>query len=101
VGPVWNGGDRGEDELLASCYRQSLLLADANGVGSIAFPAISCGVFRFPPARAAAIAAHTVRQHSASLARVQRVAFVAFDSKMRQLLEEALLHPRHVSGSGD
>ena len=56
VGPVWHGGDRGEAELLASCYRNSLELAAANGVKSIAFPAISCGIYGYPTEEAARIA---------------------------------------------
>ena len=59
VGPVW-GGERGEDRLLAGCYRNSLVLAQANGLASIAFPAISTGAYRFPPDRAASIALRTV-----------------------------------------
>jgi O-acetyl-ADP-ribose deacetylase (regulator of RNase III) len=61
VGPVWNGGRRGEEALLAACYRNSLLLAAANSVHSIAFPCISTGVYRFPPDAAAEIAVSTVR----------------------------------------
>src|SRR5688572_5668904 len=64
VGPVWHGGSRGEDELLANCYRNSLRLAVENGMTTIAFPAISTGVYRFPMDRAAAIA---VREVSAFL----------------------------------
>ncbi len=60
VGPVWHGGDAGEDDLLARCYRRSLELAAENGVRSIAFPAISTGVYRFPATRAAQIAVQTV-----------------------------------------
>jgi O-acetyl-ADP-ribose deacetylase (regulator of RNase III) len=60
VGPVWHGGARGKDRLLASCYRRSLELAAARGLTSIAFPAISTGVYRFPPARAASVAVGTV-----------------------------------------
>ena len=56
VGPVWHGGDRGEAELLASCYRSSLALAVENGVTSIAFPAISCGIYGYPNDAAARIA---------------------------------------------
>jgi O-acetyl-ADP-ribose deacetylase (regulator of RNase III) len=60
VGPVWNGGGQGEDELLASCYRTALDLAAAHRLRSLAFPAISTGVYRFPPERAARIAVATV-----------------------------------------
>jgi O-acetyl-ADP-ribose deacetylase len=71
VGPVWRGGGAGEDDLLASCYRESLKLAEAHGVSSIAFPAISTGVYGFPAERAAPIAVETVRAHaSPTLARV-------------------------------
>lgn len=59
VGPVWHGGGSSEDELLAGCYRNSLALAQANGLASIAFPAISTGVYRFPADRAAKIAVAT------------------------------------------
>jgi O-acetyl-ADP-ribose deacetylase len=60
VGPVWNGGGAGEDELLASCYRTALDLAVPNRIASIAYPAISTGIYRFPPDRAARIAVGTV-----------------------------------------
>ena len=60
VGPVWHGGNDREDELLASCYRRALELAHANGLSSIAYPAISTGVYRFPADRAAGIAVATV-----------------------------------------
>jgi O-acetyl-ADP-ribose deacetylase (regulator of RNase III) len=60
VGPVWSGGGRDEEELLASCYRTALTLAAGHGLSSIAFPAISTGVYRFPPERAARIAVGTV-----------------------------------------
>jgi O-acetyl-ADP-ribose deacetylase (regulator of RNase III) len=79
VGPVWSGGGKGEDELLASCYRTSLLLAVEHGLESIAFPAISTGVYRFPPERAARIAVGAVAQ---SLTRIphglRRVVFCCF-----------------------
>jgi O-acetyl-ADP-ribose deacetylase len=60
VGPVWNGGDKGEDDLLASCYRTALKLAAEHRLSSIAYPAISTGVYRFPPDRAARVAVGTV-----------------------------------------
>jgi O-acetyl-ADP-ribose deacetylase (regulator of RNase III) len=62
VGPVWRGGTQGEDEVLASCYRASLALAAEHGLRSIGFPAISTGVFGFPPERAAPIAVASVRE---------------------------------------
>ncbi|MGB2973177.1 MAG: O-acetyl-ADP-ribose deacetylase, partial [Candidatus Competibacter sp.] len=62
VGPIWGGGDRGEPELLASCYRNSLELAMENGVRTLAFPAISCGVYGYPLAAAARIALREVRK---------------------------------------
>jgi O-acetyl-ADP-ribose deacetylase (regulator of RNase III) len=70
VGPVWRGGGSGEDELLAACYRESLRLAREHGLASIAFPAISTGVYGFPPERAAPIAFNTVRNAAEPLTRV-------------------------------
>jgi O-acetyl-ADP-ribose deacetylase len=79
VGPVWNGGGRGEDELLASCYRASLDLAADNRLASIAFPAISTGIYAFPPDRAARIAMGTVvAELSAAPRGVARVVFCCF-----------------------
>ena len=75
VGPVWRGGGAGEDALLASCYRESLKLAAAHGVASIAFPAISTGIYGFPAERAAPIAVETVR---AAAPGVSRVIFCCF-----------------------
>src|SRR5262250_155056 len=60
VGPVWGGGGKGEDDLLASCYRTALMLAAEHRLASIAFPAISTGIYRFPPERAARIAVGSV-----------------------------------------
>ncbi|MDR3740456.1 MAG: O-acetyl-ADP-ribose deacetylase [Terracidiphilus sp.] len=80
VGPVWNGGGHGEDALLASCYRRCLELASEHGVRSIAFPAISTGVYSFPSERAARIAIATVRAHVAASG-VSQVQFVCFGSE--------------------
>jgi O-acetyl-ADP-ribose deacetylase len=78
VGPIWEGGDRGEDVLLASCYRNSLALAVAHDVRSIAFPAISTGVYRFPLNRATEIAVAEVARFLAGDATVEQVTFVCF-----------------------
>lgn len=78
VGPVWHGGGKGEDQLLASCYRRSLELADAHGLRTIAFPSISTGVYRFPVDRAAAIAVTTVRAWLAKHALPEQVTFCCF-----------------------
>jgi O-acetyl-ADP-ribose deacetylase len=79
VGPVWNGGGRGEEDLLASCYRVALDLAADAGLASIAFPAISTGIYRFPPDRAARIAVGTaVAELSAKHRGIERVVFCCF-----------------------
>ena len=79
VGPVWGGGDRREEDLLASCYRRAVELAAANGLASIAFPAISTGVYRFPPDRAARIAIGTVVAELAGASRgIERAVFCCF-----------------------
>jgi O-acetyl-ADP-ribose deacetylase len=79
VGPVWSGGDQGEEELLASCYRTALALAGEHRLASIAFPAISTGVYRFPPERAARIAVGTVAADIAHAPRgITRVVFCCF-----------------------
>jgi O-acetyl-ADP-ribose deacetylase (regulator of RNase III) len=75
VGPVWHGGDRGEPALLASCYRRSIEVASAAGARSIAFPAISTGIFGYPADDAAEIAVATVRDHGGDLDLIRLVAF--------------------------
>src|SRR6059036_2509238 len=76
VGPVWSGGDKGEDDLLASCYRTALALAAEHRLASIAYPSISTGVYRFPPDRAARIAVGTVASEIAAGPRgMERVVF--------------------------
>ena len=87
VGPVWRGGHDGEPELLASCYRRSLELADEIGARSMAFPAISTGVYGYPKAAAARIAVDTIRSTPTA---VELVRLVAFDDETRRLYEEAL-----------
>ncbi len=89
VGPVWSGGQNHEDELLAGCYRRCLELASEHGVKSIAFPAISTGVYGFPPERAARIAIQTVRDNSDSSG-VTAVTFVCFTDKTQRIYDELL-----------
>jgi O-acetyl-ADP-ribose deacetylase len=89
VGPVWRGGGYGEDDLLAACYRRSLELAREHRVKSIAFPAISTGIYGFPSDRAAAIAAETVRRHADSC-EVETVKFVCFDRPTYSIYESLL-----------
>ena len=78
VGPVWRGGAHGEAELLASCYGESLARADEVGAGTVAFPAISTGVYGYPVEAAAAIAVETVHSTPTD---VDEVIFVAFDQE--------------------
>ncbi|MCW9049368.1 MAG: O-acetyl-ADP-ribose deacetylase [Deltaproteobacteria bacterium] len=79
VGPVWHGGNKNESELLASCYRRSLELATEFDVSSIAFPAISCGVYRFPIVQAARIAVKEVVDFLEVNATLKKVIFTCFD----------------------
>ena len=78
VGPVWHGGQNGEDDLLAGCYRNSLKLAAEKGIRSVAFPCISTGVYRFPPERAARIAVSETRKFLQSNPSIREVVFVCF-----------------------
>ena len=89
VGPVWGGGERGEDRLLAACYRNSLTLAEAHGLASIAFPAISTGAYRFPPNRAASIALRTVLEAIRATGTIERVVFCCFGAESRAHHETA------------
>ncbi|MGN6667856.1 MAG: O-acetyl-ADP-ribose deacetylase [Trinickia sp.] len=90
VGPVWHGGARGEAQLLASCYRRSLELAHEAGCVSIAFPAISCGIYRFPPSEAVRIAVQTVIDVLPSVSGISHVGFACFDEPMLRLYEAEL-----------
>ena len=91
VGPVWRGGDRGEPELLASCYRSSLQLAIDNDIRSIAFPAISCGIYGYPVDEAAKIAVREVKTFlDAHPDALDRVILVAFGDDVHSALTSAL-----------
>src|SRR3954467_3024668 len=90
VGPVWNGGTLGEDDLLASCYRRSMELCHKHGLASVAFPAISTGIYRFPAERAAGIAVATVVDALAAAPGVTRVVFCCFSPDSGRLHEEAM-----------
>jgi O-acetyl-ADP-ribose deacetylase (regulator of RNase III) len=90
VGPVWHGGAAGEPGLLAGCYRSAMALAREHQVRSIAFPAISCGVYGYPLAPAAAIAVSTVAECLAADPAMERVLLVAFDVATERALHAAL-----------
>ncbi len=90
VGPRWHGGDRGEDALLASAYRRSLELARDHGLERIAFPAISTGVYGFPPERAAPIAVRTVAEFLSAHERPREVIFCCFGAASARLHREAI-----------
>lgn len=90
VGPVWHGGEQGEPELLASCYRSCLAIADECGLRSIAVPAISCGVFGYPPQAAARIAVDAVSVHLQGSTGLESVLLVAFDRTMANILRDAV-----------
>ena len=101
VGPVWSGGKRNEQELLASCYRTSLQLAKEHGIKTIAFPAISCGVYRFPKEEAAKIALREIknfleREKTPLLAKegcpkggvVEKIILACFDDEMYEIYKQ-------------
>ena len=90
VGPVWNGGGRGEAEKLAACYRNSLALANKQGVRSIAFPAISCGIYGYPPEQAARIAVREVSGFLSGHDLPERVLLVAFGAALLGVLKGAV-----------
>jgi O-acetyl-ADP-ribose deacetylase (regulator of RNase III) len=92
VGPIWRGGHHGEAGLLASCYRSSLQLAAAHGVESIAFPAISCGIYGYPPEQAAPIAIANIQTwlQAQSRPRPRHILLCCFDALMAGIYHRAL-----------
>ena len=90
VGPVWNGGKYDEDILLANCYKNSFKLAKKNGIKSIAFPAISTGVYGFPSDLAANIAVKTVKEFLEKDDTIEKIIFVCFDEKTYQHYKDSL-----------
>ena len=92
VGPVWIGGQKGEAELLASCYRRSIEVATANGIASLAFPSISTGIYGYPVDEAAGIAVATVRESLREFTAVGEVIFCCFSS------DDLAIYERHLRG---
>jgi O-acetyl-ADP-ribose deacetylase (regulator of RNase III) len=90
VGPVWNGGHKNEDQLLADCYLNSLKLAQKNDCRVVAFPNISTGVYGFPKDKAAAIAVKTVKKFLTENDQPEKVIFVCFDSENYDLIKKEL-----------
>jgi O-acetyl-ADP-ribose deacetylase len=92
VGPVRSGGNRGEAELLANCYRNSLRLAVENKIRTIAFPAISCGAYRYPISAAAEIAVRTTHDFLATNDRIDKVIFVAATEEIFAAYQKLLVN---------
>jgi len=90
VGPVWQGGGSGEPELLRSCYEKSLRLAAEAGLQSIAFPAISTGIFGYPPRQAAAIAIQAARDFATAPSSLQRIVFCCFSAADKTIYDRLL-----------
>ena len=89
-GPVWHGGNNGEAELLASCYRSCLTLASENGCKTVDFPSISTGVYHFPLDKAAAIASKTIKEYIDAHPEIERVRMVCFDERTKAAYDSAI-----------
>ncbi len=90
VGPVWHGGGNNEAELLGACYRNSLLLAEKQGLKSIAFPSISSGVYGYPLEKAAAVAIESVKSMQASLKSIERIIFCCYSERALAIYRKLL-----------
>jgi O-acetyl-ADP-ribose deacetylase (regulator of RNase III) len=97
VGPVWNGGDQSEPELLASCYRSSFALAREHGLRTLAFPAISCGIYRFPVDLAVEIAMRETLAELNSDDKVEKVTFACFDDIVFGSYQHAIAKAQQTS----
>lgn len=89
-GPVWHGGNNGEAELLALCYRSCLTLASENGCRTVDFPSISTGVYHFPLDKAAAIASKTIKEYLDAHPEIERVRMVCFDERTKAAYDSAI-----------
>ena len=89
-GPVWHGGNKGEAELLTSCYRSCLELASENGCRTVDFPSISTGVYHFPLDKAAAIASKTIKEYLDAYPEIERVRMVCFDERTKAAYDSAI-----------
>ena len=90
VGPVWNGGEDGEPELLAGCYRSCFAIARAHGLRTLAFPAISCGVYRFPVDLAAEIALHETAEELSKNNSIEKIIFACLDESVYASYQRAV-----------
>lgn len=95
-GPVWNGGSKGEEALLQSCYENCLRLAVENGCSTVAFPSISTGIYRFPLEKASVIAVKTILHFCKEHPELKEVQMVCFDERTKEYYEEALERTREV-----
>ena len=94
VGPVWHGGNQNEDALLRSCYQTSLAIMSEYNIRSIAFPAISCGVYRFPVQRAARIAISEITDFLQTNTEVEKISLVCFSDQLFQVYQQTLKQSR-------
>lgn len=99
VGPIWQGGDHKEAELLASCYREALNLARENGIHTIAFPAISCGIYGYPKQQAVDIAVRVVSNMLEQQPETYQVIFCCYDEVMADLYSQTLSQAEYKTGS--
>lgn len=90
VGPVWRGGSNQEEELLAACYRNCLALAVENSINSLAFPAISCGVYGFPIAKACNIAMNQIKKFMEATPEFEQIIFACFNDRVEKSLHNAM-----------